>query len=70
MYLDLIKPHDLSQNFRSSIILSAHMQMKKMILYYMARALKEEKRSGACLESGRIVMTDDHSKGGIGDHSR
>mmetsp|Transcript_11653 Transcript_11653/g.32842 ORF Transcript_11653/g.32842 Transcript_11653/m.32842 type:complete len:416 (-) Transcript_11653:1010-2257(-) len=67
-------PHDLSQNFRS-----AHMQMKKMILYYMARALKEHPdQCGACLESksGRIVMTDDHSKGahwlpvfkiGIGD---
>lgn len=61
--------HDLSQNFRS-----AHMQMKKMILYYMARALKEHPdQCGACLESesGRIVMTDDPFyllfKIGIGD---
>ncbi len=42
------------------------MQIKKMILYFMARALKEHPdECGACLESksGRIVMTDDPSKG-------
>jgi hypothetical protein len=68
MYV-LFKFHDLSQNFRS-----AHMQMKKMLLYYMARALKEHPeilKEHLERKSGRIVMTDDHSKGGFRPvHSR